>query len=140
MQSESKKLRDYEDKIGVDYLDEQHAERDAQGDEYATLWADFGPPDFADKERVALMAELNLEIRELWSGPLPESGKPWPKITDDSVKAAVHSHARYKKWIEDNKPRAKRYAILKEKIAKIEARIERGNAVIRYAAAEARLQ
>ena len=126
------KMAEIEARIGVDPVMELLAERQDLIDQVAPLRALYGPGGTWDAQRKMELANLKMLIRA-------QAEAADTKRTEAYLEDAAHADPRYKNLVAQATTDRANLSILEDKVNAIEARIRRGDAVIRYVSAEARL-
>lgn len=124
---------EYESAHGMEPLADLHAERDRIAAEYAGLRPLFGPAKMWEHQRKALLALIELELREGWTRN--EVTKDL-KLTESAVDAAAHVDPRYTKFLNDGIAGATRFEVLSVQMGNLEERSQRGQVIGRLRASE----
>ena len=126
------RMAEIEDRIGVAPVEELLAERQELVEQVAPLRALYGAGGTWDAQRKMELANLTMLIRA-------QSEAASIKRTEAYLEDAAHADPRYKNLVAQATTDRANMSILEDKVNAIEARIRRGDAVIRYVSAEARL-
>jgi len=126
------RMAEIEDRIGVAPVEELLAERQDIVEQVAPLRALYGAGGTWDAQRKMELANLKMLIRA-------QAEAADTKRTEAYLEDAAHADPRYKNLVAQATTDRANLSILEDKVNAIEARIRRGDAVIRYVSAEARL-
>jgi hypothetical protein len=125
-------MQDAELRAGVEPLDQLLDERAHLVEQVATLWALYGPGGTADHSRKNELARLDGLVRAMAVG-LEK------KLTEPMVEAATHAHKDYLDFVAKMTTERAEFFRLNAQLEATELRINRGQALLRMFAAEARL-
>jgi hypothetical protein len=121
-----------EDTAGVDRIDELLAQRHAIVQELARLRPLYGPLGMFGHRRKIELARLTVQ---LLAEATKDGGK---KPTDTVLDALAHEHDDYVSMIAQATTEAARWVELEESLEAIDMRVNRGQALLRYASSEPR--
>lgn len=119
-----------EDTAGVDRLDDLLAQRHAIVQELKTLRPLYGPLGMWGHRRKVELARLTVQ---LVAEATKDGGK---KPTDTVLDAMAHEHDDYVSFVTQGTTQAARWVELEESLEAIDMRINRGQALLRYASSE----
>lgn len=125
-------LGDLEAKIGVLPLEELLAERDTLVKEAADLRARHGPFGTWDSLRKVQLSTVQMLVRA-------KALEKETKVTEAFIEQTAHAHDDYVAFITQGTTDKARWAVIENQIESINDTIQRGNALIRYSAAETHL-
>ncbi len=121
-------MSEIEQRIGIEPLDRLHAERDKIVTELAPLRARHGPGGVWEAQRKVEWSKLAVVLRE---------GQPEGKrMTEAEIEQRAHAHDRYVQFLVTGVIEKERYFTLETQLDGIADRINRGQAIARFAAAE----
>ena len=123
-------MADTEDRAGVDRLDDLVAQRAAIVRELARLRPLYGPLGMWGHRRKMELARITVL---LVAEATRDGGK---KPTDTVLDAMAHEHDDYAAFVAHGTTEAARWVELEETLEAIDMRINRGQALLRYAASE----
>lgn len=129
--SELATYREAESRVGIDPIGDLLARRSAVVDDIAPLWALFGPGGLADSVRNAERCTIIGMMRAM----AVANGE---KITEAALEAGSRAHPDYLELMAKQTTDRVRFFKLQEELFEIDARINRGQAIARFAASEAR--
>src|SRR4051812_29875596 len=112
--------------VGVEPIDELLAELEATQEEWARGASLYGPGGVFDAQRVAFLAVLALEHREVKQ----EGAKP---LSDQHVKERAHADRRYTSWLRRQTAQRTDWLTLDAKRDAIIMRVNRGQGLLRVA-------
>lgn len=119
-----------EDTAGVDRIDELLAQRHAIVQELKTLRPLYGPLGMWGHRRKIELARLTVL---LVAEATRDGGK---KPTDTVLDAMAHEHDDYTTFVAHGTAQAARWVELEEALEAIDMRVNRGQALLRYASSE----
>ncbi len=122
-------MSDVEQRIGIEPLDRLHAERDTIVTELAPLRARHGPGGVWEAQRKVEWSKLAVIYRE----GAQADGK---KMTEAEIEQRAHCAPRYVDFLTQGVSEKVRYFTLETQLDGIADRINRGQALARFAAAE----
>ena len=127
-------MSEIESRAGVQPIDELLDERDTLVQKVANLRAVYGSFGTWEAQRKMMLARLKGQVRA-------ESlrGTTARKLTNDQIDDEAHDHPEYMDFITTATKERATWIVLESKIEAIDFRIQRGQAVVRFASAEARL-
>jgi hypothetical protein len=116
------------EQLGVTSLNTVWQQADRDADEYATLWSMFGPSGTYDNLRKAMLCGIAVQIRE-------SAKKKDERVTDKMVDDYSHIDPTYKQYLQSATEDRKRYILLQMQRERAEIETNRGQALLRLAAA-----
>lgn len=128
-------MEDRELTAGVEPLDQLLDERRTLVTTLAPLYALYGPGGTADHARKNELSRLDGLIRAMAAAEEPPR-----RLTEPMVEAATHAHKDYLAFVAKMTTDRALYFALNADLEAIEWRVNRGQALLRYAAGELRLQ
>lgn len=127
-------MAEAESRAGVQPIDELLDERGSLIAKVAPLRAVYGSFGTWEAQRKMMLARLKGQVRaEAMRGPTAR------KLTNDQIDDEAHDHPEYMEFITKATKERAQWIVLESKIEDIDFRIQRGQAVVRFASAEARL-
>ena len=127
-------MAEIEARASVQPIDELLDERDILIRQVAPLRAVYGSFGTWEAQRKMMLARLKGQVRaEAMRGTTAR------KLTNDQIDDEAHDHPEYMDFITTATKQRATWIVLEAKIEAIDFRIQRGQAVVRFASAEARL-
>lgn len=127
-------MAEAESRAGVQPIDELLDERAILIRQVAPLRAVYGSFGTWESQRKMMLARLKGQVRaEALRGTTAR------KMTNDQIDDEAHDHPEYMEFITKATKERATWIVLESKIEDIDFRIQRGQAVVRFASAEARL-
>ena len=127
-------MAEIEARASVQPIDELLDERDILIRQVAPLRAVYGSFGTWEAQRKMMLARLKGQVRaEAMRGTTAR------KLTNDQIDDEAHDHPEYMDFITTATKQRAIWIVLEAKIEAIDFRIQRGQAVVRFASAEARL-
>lgn len=127
-------MAEAESRAGVQPIDELLDERASLVAKVAPLRAVYGSFGTWEAQRKMMLARLKGQIRaEMLKGSTAR------RLTNDQIDDEAHDHPEYMEFITKATKERATWIVLESKIEDIDFRIQRGQAVVRFASAEARL-
>lgn len=120
-----------EARVGIDPLDRLLAERERLAGEASKLYAVYGPFGTAEHRRKVALALAELQVRDR----LAADGE---KATEGKVDALARSHPTYLAFLDGMEAGRAEWLVTETQLQGIADRIQRGNALTRFAASEPR--
>lgn len=125
-------MRDTEEQLGIQPIDEMLANRAKLVDQVADLRARFGSFGTFDHLRKIELSRIAGLVRA-------QAVRDKVKMTAAEVEDATHSHPDYRDFITAATARRAEWVKVESQIEAIDATIQRANAIVRYITSEARL-
>lgn len=122
--------RDLEARAGADDLAALHAKRDTLVKAAANLYARFGAFGTAEARRKSALALAAMQVREAAT----------ERMTEKAIEDASRNHPTYLAYLDEMEEGRATWLILENQIQSITDAIQRGPALLRYAAAEVSLR
>jgi len=125
-------MREIEDRVGIEHIDELLARRKGFTDQMADLEARYGTYGLFDPLRKVELSIVKMQLRT-------EHTRDKVKFNETSLTDEAHAHPTYTEFCRGAAiDKAEHYRLTQE-VAAIDATIRRANAMAHYCASEARL-